>query len=55
MLLGRMSLNFLIELIPPGTKLTIASEKKNHTYIFGRTLVYAYLPDGRCINKIIDN
>ena len=53
MLLGRMSLNFLVELIPPGTKLTLKTEQKDHTDIYGRTLAYVYLPDGRCINEIM--
>ena len=53
MLLGRMSLNFLVELIPPGTKLTIKTEEKDYTDIYGRTLAYVYLPDGRCINEIM--
>lgn len=53
MLLGRMSLNFLIELIPPGTKLSIEMEQKNPEDIYGRTLAYVYLPDGRCINEIM--
>lgn len=53
MLLGRHSFNFLIKLIPPGTKLTIASEQKDHTDIYGRTLAYVYMPDGRCVNEIM--
>ncbi len=53
MLLGRMSLNFLIELIPPGTKLSIKIESKNQQDVYGRTLAYVYLPDGRCINDIM--
>lgn len=53
MLLGRTSLNFLIELIPPGTKLSIKIESKNQQDIYGRTLAYVYLPDGRCVNEIM--
>ena len=53
MLLGRMSLNFLIELIPPGTKLIVKTESKDCLDIYGRTLAYVYLPDGRCINEIM--
>ena len=53
LLLGRMSLNFLIELIPPGTKLTVKTENKNYLDIYGRTLAYVYLPDGRCVNEIM--
>ncbi len=53
MLLGRMSLNFLIELIPPGTNLTIELEQKDHVDPYGRTLAYVFLPDGRCLNEIM--
>jgi len=53
MLLGRMSLKFLIELIPPGTKLSMELEQMDHVDIYGRTLAYIYLPDGRCVNEIM--
>ena len=53
LLLGRMSLNFLIELIPPGTKLTVKTENKDPLDIYGRTLAYVYLPDGRCVNEVL--
>ena len=53
MLLGRQSFNFLIELIPPGTKLIVKTESKNYLDIYGRTLAYVYMPDGRCVNEIM--
>lgn len=53
MMLGRQSFNFLIELIPPGTKLTVKTENKDPLDIYGRTLAYVYLPDGRCVNEIM--
>ena len=53
LMLGRLSLNFLIELIPPGTKLTVKTESKDPLDIYGRTLAYVYLPDGRCVNEIL--
>lgn len=53
LMLGRLSLNFLIELIPPGTKLTVKTETKDCLDVYGRTLAYVYLPDGRCINEIM--
>ena len=53
MLLGRTSLNFLIELIPPGTKLSVKTESKDCLDIYGRTLAFVYLPDGRCVNEIM--
>lgn len=53
LMLGRLSLNFLIDLIPPGTKLTVKIESKDPLDIYGRTLAYVYLPDGRCVNEIL--
>ena len=53
LMLGRLSLNFLIDLIPPGTKLTVKTESKYPLDIYGRTLAYVYLPDGRCVNEIL--
>ena len=53
LMLGRLSLNFLIELIPPGTKLTVKTESKDPLDIYGRILAYVYLPDGRCVNDIL--
>ena len=53
MMLGRQSFNFLIELIPPGTKLAVKTESKESSDIYGRTLAYVYLPDGRCVNEIM--
>jgi micrococcal nuclease len=53
MLLGRVSLNFLIELIPPGTKLTVKTENQDCLDVYVPTLAYVYLPDGRCINEIM--
>lgn len=53
MMLGRMSFNFLKELVIPGTVLTIELEKGNEEDPYGRTLAYVYLPDGRCLNEIM--
>ena len=53
MLLGRMSFNFLIDLIPPGTKLSVELEQMDHVDVYGRTLAYVYLPNGRCVNEIM--
>lgn len=53
MLLGRMSFNYLKELVLPGTSLTIELERGNEEDPYGRTLAYVYLPDGRCLNEIM--
>ncbi|MEI8271557.1 MAG: thermonuclease family protein [Paludibacter sp.] len=53
LMLGRMSFNFMKELVLPGTSLTIELEKGNEVDSYGRTLAFVYLPDGRCINEIM--
>ncbi len=53
MMLGRLSFNFLNELVLPGTLLNIELEKGNEVDPYGRTLAYVYLPDGRCLNEIM--
>jgi micrococcal nuclease len=53
MMLGRLSFNFLKELVLPGTLLNIKLEKGNEVDPYGRKLAYVYLPDGRCVNEIM--
>ncbi len=53
MMLGRLSFNFLKELVLPRTLLNIELEKGNEVDPYGRTLAYVYLPDGRCLNEIM--
>jgi micrococcal nuclease len=53
MMLGRLSFNFMKELVLPGTSLTIEMEKGNEVDSYGRTLAYVYLPDDRCLNEIM--
>jgi micrococcal nuclease len=51
--LGRLSFNFMKEIVLPGARITIELEKSDHTDLYGRTLAYVYLPDGRCLNEIM--
>jgi micrococcal nuclease len=51
--LGRLSFNFMKELVLPGTSITIELEKLDHIDLYGRTLAYVYLPDGSCLNEIM--
>jgi len=53
--LGRLSFNFMKELVLPGANITIELEKTDHIDLYGRTLAYVYLPDkdGRCLNEIM--
>lgn len=49
--LGRMSHNYLMSLAPPNTPITIVMEEENLMDAYGRTLAYAYLSDGSCLNE----
>jgi micrococcal nuclease len=51
--LGRIAHKYLINLTPPETSVTLALEKVNHQDIYGRTLAYVFLSDGRCLNELI--
>jgi micrococcal nuclease len=51
--LGIKSFNFLLDLVQPEINITIELEKLDHTDIYGRTLAYVYLHDGRCLNEIM--
>lgn len=51
--LGRMSFSFMKEYVLPGTRITIELEKTDQIDLYGRTLAYVYLPDGRCLNEIM--
>ena len=51
--LGWLSFNYLKDLVPYGTKLSIRMEKANDVDLYGRTLAYVYLPDGKCLNEIM--
>jgi micrococcal nuclease len=49
--LGRKSLNYLIEIAPPKTNVSIALEENNILDFYGRTLAYVFLEDGTCLNE----
>ena len=51
--LGKLSFKFLLSVAPPGTQVTIAQEQSNLMDVYGRTLAYVFLPDGRCLNDIL--
>lgn len=53
MQLGYMSFEFMRELIPPGTPITLIQEKKQQLDYYNRVLGYAYLQDGRSVNEIM--
>lgn len=49
--LGRKSLNYLMEIAPPKTNISIALEENNILDVYGRTLAYVFLEDGTCLNE----
>lgn len=51
--LGKLSFKFLLSIAPPGTHVTLAQEQSNLVDVYGRTLAYVFLPDGRCLNDIL--
>lgn len=51
--LGRLSLNYLLQIAPVATSCTLAIEQQNSTDVYGRTLAYVYLPDGSCVNELM--
>ena len=51
--LGRKSFNYLLEIAPPNTNVSILIEKENEIDIYGRTLAYVFLEDGSCLNEIM--
>lgn len=53
MKLGRIAQKFMIDTVPPETKITIIQEAENQLDSYGRTLAYVILPDGRCLNEIM--
>ena len=46
-----MSLNFLLAIAPPKTKVYIITEDDNLLDAYGRTLAYVFLKDGTCLNE----
>ena len=51
--LGKKSFNYLLEIAPPNTNISISTENNNVVDVYGRTLAYVYLQDGTCLNEIM--
>ena len=49
--LGLLSKKILVDLLPIGTKILYRCTDRNSVDIYRRTLAYAYLADGTCINE----
>lgn len=50
---GLMSLDFVLQAAPPGTRVTILTEKENQLDFWKRQLGYIILPSGECLNELL--
>lgn len=48
---GLMSLDFVLNLSPIGTRITLLTESKNRVDFWKRQLAYVILPNGKCLNE----
>ena len=53
MYLAQLSARFLLSVAPPGTKVTLITERDNMLDIYKRQLAYVILPDGTCLNELL--
>jgi micrococcal nuclease len=51
--LGHLSTQFVLNIAPPGTNVTLITEKQNYYDFYKRQLAYIILPDGSCLNEIL--
>ena len=50
---GLMSLDYVLQVCPPGTRITLLTELDNRTDFWLRDLVYVILPNGECLNELL--
>ncbi len=51
--LGLRSLDYVLQVCPPGTRITLLTEKKNELDFWLRQLAYVILPSGECLNELL--
>ncbi|MBU8882345.1 hypothetical protein CBW16_10175 [Flavobacteriaceae bacterium JJC] len=51
--LGLQSLDYVLQVCPTGTRITLLTEKKNQLDFWLRQLAYVILPSGECLNELI--
>ena len=51
--LGLMSLDYVLQVCPPGTRITLLTENKNQLDFWLRQLAYVILPSGECLNELL--
>ena len=50
---GMMSLDYVLQVCPPGTRITLLTELDNRTDFWLRDLAYVILPNGECLNELL--
>lgn len=50
---GLMSLDYVLQVCPPGTRITLLTELDNRTDFRLRDLAYIILPTGECLNELL--
>ena len=50
---GMMSLEYVLKISPPGTRVTLITEKNNKLDFWLRELAYVILPNGDCLNELL--
>ena len=50
---GLRSLDYVLQVCPPGTRITILTEVDNRTDFWLRDLAYVILPNGECLNELL--
>lgn len=48
-----MSLDYVLNVCPPGTRITLLTELANRTDFWLRDLAYVILPNGECLNELL--
>ena len=51
--LGLKSLNYVLQVCPPGTRITLLTEAKHQLDFWLRQLAYVILPTGECLNELL--
>ena len=51
--LGLQSLEYVLQVCPPGTRITLLTEKRNELDFWLRQLAYVILPSGECLNELL--
>jgi len=50
---GLMSLDYVLQVCQPGTRITLLTELDNRTDFWLRDLAYIILPNGECLNELL--